>query len=113
MHLSWSRGWDACRGGVGRGGGMGGGSWTGSVGAVCIGARGDEGIIEQRNRASASGTFGGDSLQRLRTAINLQRDLELNLPGVALALELLSEIETLRAELGRHRTWDADSRELH
>lgn len=73
----------------------------------------DEGIIEPRNPASARWTFRGDSLQRLRAAINLQRDLELNLPGVALALELLSEIETLRAELGRHRTWDADSRELH
>ena len=70
----------------------------------------DEGIIEPRNPASTRWTFSGESLQRLRAVINLQRDLQLNLPGVALALELLAEIETLRAELSRRPTWDADER---
>jgi chaperone modulatory protein CbpM len=41
----------------------------------------------------------GSALQRARTALRLQRDLEINLPGVALALELLEELEALRREL--------------
>jgi chaperone modulatory protein CbpM len=43
--------------------------------------------------------FSGAALRRARTALRLQRDLEINLPGVALALELLEELETLRREL--------------
>jgi chaperone modulatory protein CbpM len=38
-------------------------------------------------------------LRRARTALRLQRDLEINLPGVALALELMEELERLRREL--------------
>jgi chaperone modulatory protein CbpM len=38
---------------------------------------------------------------RVRKASRLQRDFDLNMPGVALALELLDEIERLRAELTR------------
>lgn len=61
----------------------------------------DEGIIEPLDPANTRWVFGGSSLQRLRAAVNLQRDLQLNLPGVALALELLGEIDALRAELTR------------
>ncbi|MDQ2075486.1 chaperone modulator CbpM [Marinimicrobium sp. ABcell2] len=61
----------------------------------------DEGIIQPRNPTSSKWTFGGESLPRLRTAVNLQRDLDINLAGVALALELMEEIEALRAELNR------------
>jgi chaperone modulatory protein CbpM len=43
--------------------------------------------------------FRGSALRRARTALRLQRDLEINLPGVALALELLEELEELRREL--------------
>lgn len=35
-------------------------------------------------------------LQRIKTALRLQRDLEVNLPGIALVLDLLDEIEQLR-----------------
>jgi chaperone modulatory protein CbpM len=38
-------------------------------------------------------------LRRLESAFRLHRDLEINLPGVALALELLEELEYLRTEL--------------
>ncbi|RUR13746.1 chaperone modulator CbpM [Legionella sp. km772] len=38
-------------------------------------------------------------LRRMESAFRLHRDLEINLPGVALALELLDEIEGLRREL--------------
>lgn len=40
--------------------------------------------------------FVGDSLRRARRAHRLSQDLEINAPGVALALELLDEIALLR-----------------
>jgi chaperone modulatory protein CbpM len=43
--------------------------------------------------------FSTAALLRLRRARRLQRDLELNLPGLALGLELLDEIESLRREI--------------
>ena len=43
--------------------------------------------------------FTGAALRRARLALRLERDLELNLAGVALALELLEELERLRREL--------------
>ena len=43
--------------------------------------------------------FAGTALRRARMALRLQRDLEINLPGVALALELLEELDALRREL--------------
>ena len=43
--------------------------------------------------------FSGGALRRARLALRLQRDLELNLAGVALALDLLEQLEQLRREL--------------
>jgi chaperone modulatory protein CbpM len=43
--------------------------------------------------------FTGDALRRARLAVRLERDLELNLPGVALALELIEELEQLRRQV--------------
>ncbi len=43
--------------------------------------------------------FSGAALRRARTALRLHRDLEINLPGVALALELMEELQRLRREL--------------
>ena len=43
--------------------------------------------------------FTGASLQRTRVALRLLRDLELNLPGAALAVDLLGQIERLQGEL--------------
>ena len=40
--------------------------------------------------------FAGDSLRRARLAHRLSQDLEINAPGVALALDLLDEIALLR-----------------
>ncbi len=50
-------------------------------------------------REPAHWRFGGASLHRAHAALRLQRDLEINLAGVALALELLDEIESLRMRL--------------
>jgi chaperone modulatory protein CbpM len=43
--------------------------------------------------------FSGDALRRARLAVRLERDLELNLAGVALAVELIEEIAQLRRQL--------------
>ncbi|MFW2372200.1 MAG: chaperone modulator CbpM, partial [Gammaproteobacteria bacterium] len=45
--------------------------------------------------------FTASSLQRARKASRLQRDLGVNLAGVALALDLLDEIDALESRLRR------------
>lgn len=45
--------------------------------------------------------FAGVTLQRARTALRLTHDLELSAPGAALVLDLLDQIDTLRARLRR------------
>ena len=49
--------------------------------------------------------FSATALLRVHRARRLQRDLELNLPGLALGLDLLDEIAALRSEVAalRHR----------
>ena len=59
----------------------------------------EEGIIEPVADDADHWHFSGMSLQRVRTAIRLQNDLGVNLPGAALALDLLDEIAALRAQL--------------
>jgi len=45
--------------------------------------------------------FSGSALRRARLAMRLARDLEVNPPGVALAIDLMEEIDALRARLHR------------
>jgi chaperone modulatory protein CbpM len=52
---------------------------------------------------SSEWRFTGDALRRARLAVRLQRDLELNLAGVALALDLIEELQQLRRELETRR----------
>jgi chaperone modulatory protein CbpM len=61
----------------------------------------DEGILQPAGRNQEQWRFPGTSLQRARTAMRLQQDLQINLAGVALALDLLDEIESLRALIYR------------
>ena len=60
-----------------------------------------EGVLSPTGASPEDWRFGGDSLRRAKTAAHLTHDLELNVPGVALALELLEEITQLRALLNR------------
>ena len=45
--------------------------------------------------------FDLQALARLRKAQRLQRDLKLNLPGLAMSLELLDEVQEMRREVDR------------
>jgi chaperone modulatory protein CbpM len=60
-----------------------------------------EGVLEPSGEAPQTWRFTGQSLRRARLAMWLTRDLEVNAPGVALALDLLDEIAALRALLKR------------
>ena len=59
----------------------------------------EEGILEPEGTRRGRWRFSADSIRRARTAIRLQRDLELNLAGVALALDLLDRVEELQARV--------------
>jgi len=59
----------------------------------------EEGALEPIGYQQTQWRFSGNSLQRACTAMRLQRDLGLNLAGIALALELLEKIETLESRL--------------
>lgn len=56
----------------------------------------NEAIIEPVGREPVEWCFSRDDLEQLRTARNLERELQINLPGIALALDLLGELERLR-----------------
>jgi chaperone modulatory protein CbpM len=59
----------------------------------------EESIIEPQGDEIQVWRFSGASLVRVRSALRLQRDLGVNLAGIALALDLMEELESLRAEL--------------
>lgn len=60
-----------------------------------------EGVLSPAGSSPEDWSFSGDSLKRAKTAAHLTHDLELNTPGVALALDLLDEITRLRNQLLR------------
>ena len=57
------------------------------------------GIIVPANTIDGEHQFSTESYLRLRKALRIQRDLAVNPPGVALALDLLDEVDTLRKQL--------------
>lgn len=62
----------------------------------------DEGLLCPRGRTLAEWSFTALEIKRVQVTIRLQRDLRVNLPGCALVLELLEELEELR-RLNRSR----------
>jgi chaperone modulatory protein CbpM len=62
----------------------------------------DEGILEPTGRQVTTWRFTAVSLQRARTVRRLQQDLGINLAGAALVLDLMDEIDSLRARLRRY-----------
>jgi len=58
-----------------------------------------EGVLEPVNYQQTQWRFTDVNMQKAQTAARLQRDLGINIAGIALALELLDEVETLQAQL--------------
>ena len=61
----------------------------------------DEGVLEPEGSAVDEWLFDTNALKRLQMVQRLQNDLRVNLPGTALALDLLEEIEALKAQIIR------------
>jgi chaperone modulatory protein CbpM len=61
----------------------------------------DEGVLEPQGTSVHTWRFDTKALKRLQIAIRLQHDLGVNLPGSALILDLLEEMENLRQQLLR------------
>lgn len=55
-----------------------------------------EGIVEPSGAAPEAWRFSGLAVTRVHRVLRLQHEFEVNLPGAALALELLEEIERLK-----------------
>ena len=76
-------------------------SWACSSSADWVIELVDEGVLEPVGQEQAQWRFSGTNLLKARAAMRLQNDLKINLAGVALALDLMEEIETLRTRLYR------------
>lgn len=59
----------------------------------------EEGVLTPAGESPAQWRFSGLHLQHAKVAVRLQRDLGVNLQGAALALQLLEEMDLLRARL--------------
>jgi chaperone modulatory protein CbpM len=59
----------------------------------------EEGVIEPLTPGGPQWRFASTTIVRIEKARRLQRDLGVNLPGIALALQLLDRIEALEARL--------------
>jgi chaperone modulatory protein CbpM len=60
-----------------------------------------EGVLTPIGETPPEWRFAGASLRRARLALTLTRELDINAPGVAFALDLMDEIEALKASLRR------------
>jgi len=59
----------------------------------------EEGMLSPVGSSPAEWRFTGTAQRHVEITLHLQRDLRVNLPGAALALELMEEIEMLRRQL--------------
>jgi chaperone modulatory protein CbpM len=59
----------------------------------------EEGVLAPVGRDPRGWRFSGIQVRRAARALRLQRDLGVNLAGVALALDLLDELDAMRARL--------------
>ena len=61
----------------------------------------EQGLLEPQPGDANSWRFTGIIVRRVKRAAKLQRDLEVNWAGAALALELIDELDRLREQLRR------------
>lgn len=59
----------------------------------------EEGLLEPEGASIHTWRFDTRALKRVQIAIRLQHDLGVNLPGSALVLDLLEEMEALRRRM--------------
>jgi chaperone modulatory protein CbpM len=64
----------------------------------------EQGVLVPVGREPVSWRFTGIHMRRATVSLRLQRDLGINLAGVALALQLLDEIESLHARINALKT---------
>ncbi|GGC02060.1 chaperone modulatory protein CbpM [Oxalicibacterium flavum] len=65
-----------------------------------------EGVLVPTGKQPRDWRFSGNMLRRARLARQMAEDMEVNASGIALALDLLEQIDALRAQLartGRHQ----------
>ncbi|SHO46826.1 chaperone modulator CbpM [Desulfopila aestuarii] len=63
----------------------------------------NEGMLTPLGDSPKSWKFSATSIKKIQVAVRLQEDLGVNLPGAALALDLMEELEILRAKIGGER----------
>ena len=61
----------------------------------------DEGILEPIEANVEEWRFSSVSIVRVKKVYRLQQDLGVNIPGIALALDLMDEVEELRKQILR------------
>ncbi len=59
----------------------------------------DEGVISPIGDNPQNWCFGEIQIKRIQITLRLQQDLQVNLPGAALALDLLEELAELRSRI--------------
>lgn len=66
-----------------------------------------EGVLDPLGARPEDWHFPANSLSTAQAARRLQQDLGINLQGIALVLELLDEVESLRSQLRHKSLFDA------
>lgn len=59
----------------------------------------NEGVLTPEGLSPETWRFNAMAIKRIQVTCRLQHDLRVNLPGAALALDLLEELEELRSRL--------------
>jgi chaperone modulatory protein CbpM len=59
----------------------------------------EEGVLEPRGRDHTEWRFTGICLLRTRTALRLYQDLNINVAGIALVIDLMDEVDELQGRL--------------
>lgn len=66
----------------------------------------EHGLLEPQGQSDVDWRFDAKDLRRLQKALRLYRDLQINLNGIALALDLMEEIESLREKIKRLENYE-------
>jgi chaperone modulatory protein CbpM len=59
----------------------------------------EEGILEPQGASASNWQFHGYELKKVQITLRLRRDLQVNLPGIAVIVNLLDEIDKLKRQV--------------